>query len=428
MARSIAALLGMLPLFARTVSAQTVLAHFMAQESYSYSQDDWAKDISSAQSIGIDGFVLNVALSDYEVDRIVDAFAAAEAAGFKLVYSFDFAGGHWSQDEVVSLIAAHKDSDANYKWQDKILVSTYSGSEQGNDFYQGVKDSLSGQGVEVTWAPAFVDYRETGKAQEVFSTFPAIDGFVNWWSWPADVNEELTTETDLAYQSAVKDAGRGGPFIMSVSPWQFKSLGGDGWVEQSDTLWNYRWKQAVDEVHPDIVEIVTWNDYGEAHYISDINYNVDMGDALNYVNGIEHGAWRTVAQYYISWYKSGSAPAIEEDTLVYWYRVHPKGVKCDAGTEPRMADFPEDAVFALAMLADSTGEATISLDVGSSHSEFTANGGNLTIGKVPFPTEDGQTPYFTILKDGQKSKEGSGNHNITTACPYYNYNPTVGQL
>ena len=47
---------------------------------------------------------------------------------------------------------------------------------------------------------------------------------------------------------------------------------------------------------------------------------------------------------------------------------------------------------------------------------------------MPFPTEDGQTPYFTILKDGQKSKEGSGNHNITTACPYYNYNPTVGQL
>ena len=55
---------------------------------------------------------------------------------------------------------------------------------------------------------------------------------------------------------------------IAVSPWQFKSLGGDGWVEQSDTLWNYRWKQAVDEVHPDIVEIVTWNDYGEAHYIS----------------------------------------------------------------------------------------------------------------------------------------------------------------
>ena len=153
-----------------------------------------------------------------------------------------------------------------------------------------------------------------------------------------------------------------------------------------------------------------------------------MGDALNYVNGIEHGAWRTIAQYYISWYKSGSAPAIEEDTLVYWYRVHPKGVECDAGTEPRMADFPEDAVFALAMLADSTSEATISLDVGSSHSEFTANGGNLTIGKVPFPKEDGQTPWFKLVKNGATVKESSGNYDITNNCAYYNFNPTVGQL
>ncbi|TRM60416.1 glycosyl hydrolase family 71-domain-containing protein [Schizophyllum amplum] len=150
MALSLAYLLGMLPLITRSVSAQTVVAHFMAQESYSYAQEDWAKDISSAQSIGIDGFVLKVALSDYEVHRSVDAYAAAEAAGFKLMYSFDFAGGSWSQDEVVSLISAHADSDASMKWQEKILVSTYSGENNGNDFFAGVKDTLPGQGIEIT--------------------------------------------------------------------------------------------------------------------------------------------------------------------------------------------------------------------------------------------------------------------------------------
>lgn len=30
------------------------------------------------------------------------------------------------------------------------------------------------------------------------------------------------------------------------------------WVELSDTLWYYRWLQAIQDVNPDIVEIVTY--------------------------------------------------------------------------------------------------------------------------------------------------------------------------
>ncbi|KAI5888703.1 glycoside hydrolase family 71 protein [Schizophyllum commune H4-8] len=434
MARLLGLALGLLPFAARFVSAATVIAHFMAQQSYSYSQNDWANDIASAQSIGIEGFALNVAFADYEVDRIVQAYAAAEAANFKLMYSFDFAGGSWSQDQVVSLIAAHANSPATLRWNNKVLVSTYSGEGNGDGFFAGVKNTLAGQGIEITWAPAFVGYRSTSAAGSVMGNFPSIDGFFNWWSWPNDVNEPLTTEIDLAFQSAVKSANRGGPYIMShnghpaVSPWQFKDLNGDGWVQQSDTLWNYRWKQAIDEVRPDIVEIVTWNDFGESHYICDINYNVDMGDAINYVRGINHSAWRTVAKYYIAWYKTGSKPTLTEDTVVYWYRTHPKGVSCSGGAPVRMSSYPEDAIFALAMLADSTPSATVTLDVGSNHAEFTANGGNLTIGKVPFPKEDGQTPWFKLVKNGATVKEGSGNYDITTNCAYYNFNPTVGQF
>ena len=59
---------------------------------------------------------------------------------------------------------------------------------------------------------------------------------------------------------------------MGVSPAQFKELGGtNDWVELADTLWKYRWEQAIEDVKPDIVEIITWNDYGESHYIGDIN-------------------------------------------------------------------------------------------------------------------------------------------------------------
>lgn len=90
-----------------------------------------------------------------------------------------------------------------------------------------------------------------------------------------------------------------------MSPWQFKNLNttDNDWVEYSDTLWHYRWLQAIQDVQPDIVEIVTWvilillslkeimittgswNDYAESHYIGDINSKVNLGTyAPNYVS------------------------------------------------------------------------------------------------------------------------------------------------
>ncbi|KAK4999477.1 hypothetical protein LTR66_001497 [Elasticomyces elasticus] len=60
---------------------------------------------------------------------------------------------------------------------------------------------------------------------------------------------------------------------MGVSPWQFKDFN-DGyynsWVEYSDILFPSRWDQAIKTVQPDIVEIITWNDFGESHYIRDL--------------------------------------------------------------------------------------------------------------------------------------------------------------
>jgi hypothetical protein len=44
----------------------------------------------------------------------------------------------------------------------------------------------------------------------------------------------------------------------AVSPWQFKDIdSNNAWVELGDTLWNYRWLQAIQDVKPDIIEIGT---------------------------------------------------------------------------------------------------------------------------------------------------------------------------
>ena len=247
---------------------------------------------------------LNIAGNDYEVAKIDLAYAAAEAAGFKLFYSFDM-GYSWDAATIATIVAKHASSASTYRWNNQVLVSTFAGESYGNAFWASVKTNLAAKGITISLAPAFTSYRDPAQANTLLSNFPSIDGFFNWWSWyvyfcvylrlpcahaalsrPADTNTLLTTDTDLAYQKAVKT--RTGPYIMcaffsvaflchspclprcyslieiAVSPWQFKELGGgNNWVEQSDTLWKYRWEQAINTVKPDIVEIVTWNDYGE---------------------------------------------------------------------------------------------------------------------------------------------------------------------
>ncbi|KAF9258841.1 glycoside hydrolase family 71 protein [Marasmius fiardii PR-910] len=408
---------------AAVVNAQTVVAHYMAQNAFSYVQSDWAADIKAAQAIGIDGFALNVAVDDYEVGKMPDAFRAAEAANFKLFFSFDMSYD-WNKDNMVSLVKTYSGSSAMFKWKGKVLVSTFNGGNKGNDWWLSFKSDLNNQGVPVSFAPAFIDYRDPGKASQLTSVFTSVDGFFNWWSWPEDVPEDLTTATDLAYKQVV--SSRGGPYIMSVSPWQFKELGGtQNWVEQSDQLWKYRWEQAINDVKPDIVEIITWNDYGESHYIADINPKVNLGDlAPKYVLGFEHGAWRTVAQYYISWFKSGHQPTITEDKVVFWYRAYPKNTQCAEGDRPRNADYPADAVMAFSML---TSPATIQITIGGSLTQFNASAG-VAIGTAPFPSQVNVTPSFKIVRNGITVKSGSGAKAITDNCPYYNFNPTVGSI
>ncbi|KAJ7890998.1 glycoside hydrolase family 71 protein [Mycena olivaceomarginata] len=404
-----------------SANAQIVVAHFMAQNAFSYSQQDWTNDINTAKATGLDGFALNIALPDYEVDRVATAFVAAENANFKLFFSVDMSRS-WQQSDIVSLVATHASSPAMLTYNGGVLVSTFEGEGNGNDFWAAIKTSLANEGIKITFAPAFISFRDPSQTGTLLSSFPSIDGFFNWWSWPNDVDTTLTTDTDIAYRDAAHS--RGGPYIMSVSPWQFKDIDqNNAWVELGDTLWKYRWEQAIQDVKPDIIEIVTWNDYAESHYIGDINPNVDLGTAApNYVNGFPHAAWRIIAQYYISWYKTGKAPTVTNDVVVFWYRAHPKSVTCSGGWAPRMASFPADAVFAMSLLSS---PATISLDIGSTHAQFDAGVG-AAIGSVNFPVEDSQIPFIQIIRNGQTVKSMHGSVFVTNSCSWYNFNPFVG--
>ena len=108
-------------------------------------------------------------------------------------------------------------------------------------------------------------------------------------------------------------------YMMPVSPWFFTNLVGykKNWLWRGDSLWHDRWNQVL-SIRPEWVEIITWNDWGESHYIGPLHDNEyaalgdDRGKApFNYVENMPHDGWRQFLPYIIDTYKNNISTVTE---------------------------------------------------------------------------------------------------------------------
>jgi glucan endo-1,3-alpha-glucosidase len=167
-----------------------------------------------------------------------------------------------------------------------------------------------------------------------------------------------------------------------------------------------------------MVQIVTWNDYGESHYIGPI---VDSGvpqdpsagaDARPYVDGMPHDHWLDLLPYYIERFKSnGDEPAIGTEKLQYWYRLSPadagnaQGVTGGNGPTYDPSAVVQDHVFFTALL---NATATVSVQIGdNAPTTFQADTTGVNHFSQPFNGQTGDVT-FSIVRDGQAVLTGTG--------------------
>ena len=373
-----------------------------------YDVGQWQTEMSVAQEAAIDGFVLNIGtpLAGTTATQIQNAFnaAAAQAGDFKLFFSFDYLGGAegaWAASDVETILSDYAGKDQHYKVNGQPLVSTFEGTSNTGD-WPGIKASVPGG---IYFMPDWTSLGPSGITQ--YSDI--IDGAFSWNIWPDGPNN-ITDDTDKAWQAALP----GKSYMMGVSPWFYTDLPGynKAWVWRGDDMWHTRWMQTLD-VKPQFVEIVTWNDYGESHYINDIYEagiptDSDGNSAATYVDGFPHAGWRSLLPYYISMYKNNALPAIDEEIVQYWYRLAPAsagstngvtGNDCPSATNTggyqtcyTVDQILEDAVFFTALvktlpatitlqIGDATPESFQASQVGLNHfsSSFTGMTGNVTV-------------------------------------------------
>lgn len=256
--------------------------------------------------------------------------------------------------------------------------------------------------------------------------------------WP-DGPVDKTTDNDLAWQNFANSGGKS--YMMGISPWFYTDLPqfNKAWVWRGDSMWADRWQQAL-EVKPRFIEVVTWNDFGESHYIGPIDESSIVSGANRYVDNMPHEAWLQTLPYQTAAYKNAyntanAAPGVAsgQEKIVYWYRKSPAaagstdatGNNCPSAinnggyqTCYSPSEILEDEVFAIVM-ASQAGTATIS--IGGASSMYNVNAGINSISK-PF---NGATGPVSVTLDNVVNGSGVD----ITASPadgVANYNAWVG--
>ncbi|KAF5355467.1 hypothetical protein D9758_006316 [Tetrapyrgos nigripes] len=331
-----------------------VFAHFMVGNTYPYSIKDWAEDIDLALKSNLDGFVLNVGKERWQLDRVSDCFEAASRAGcnIKFFLSFDMSSIPAKTESDIQLLAGYLEKFANsdkmLHISDKVVVSTFAG--ENSLFGQSSLDSAwlwvkrvlrDTVGIEIHYLPSlFID-------PEQYTQLSCLDGVFHWnGAWPVHLGSGSSPgekvfpklDSDLKHISHLN--GRPYTYMASVSPWFFTHYGADSWNKNwiyrgDDWLLVKRWEFLIENRHKiDIVQVISWNDYGESHYIGPVKGAQPNSEA--WVNGFPHEAWLHLNSHYIRAFKEGTRhPIIEKDMIFMWARPHPRDAQALEDPLPR---------------------------------------------------------------------------------------------
>ncbi|EJD45966.1 hypothetical protein AURDEDRAFT_144787 [Auricularia subglabra TFB-10046 SS5] len=305
---------GMKQIKSRASPTDRLFAHFMIGiESDRTSSSEYDYDMQRAKEYGIDAFALNIGVGF--------AYESAARNGMKVFISYDF--NWWNTGQAVQIgqhLSGYAARPAQLFIGDKAFVSSFAGD--GLDV-NALKNAAN---VPVMFVPNF----HPGQGN-----FNIIDGALNW-SWPNDGNNKapkpnsnVTVEAgDQAYLNAL--AGK--PYLAPASPYYGPEVSySKNWVFPGDLLWFDRWNQLL-RLNAQWIELVTWNDYGESHYIGPLNSKHMDDGGSKWVNDMPHNAWLDMAKPYIKAFKARATSVnsyIEQDQIIYWYRPNMRGLNCD---------------------------------------------------------------------------------------------------
>ena len=410
-----------------------VFAHYMVCfATYGESLEGYKHDIQDAQAAGIDGFALNEGAWDNEpryVSRTKLLFqAAAELnTGFKFIFSLDLAT--LQPKYIPEILRAYLNDPCYYRYQGRPVVSTFSG-QTGVD-WNAIIYPLRAEGFNICFIPFFypnpvTELPSLTAVRTHFSMWNNIaDGYFLFGA--AGTDRDLT-DCNASYITAAREDKK--LVMASFTPFYWgEAQPGRRFYETHGGFGVERQWMSIIANQPDLVEIVTWNDFNES-YITPVDNPAQYESFIKYPARHPHIGYLELSKYFISWYKTGKQPKIEHDTLVYIYRVHqknavasttlPTDAPADFNSKPvtdQRGDVQDD-IYVTTLLKQ---PAQLRIFTGGVEASFQAPAGYHTF-STPFQVG---LQHFSLYRKNKLIAEVEGEQ-ITAVPTEYNFFPTTG--
>ena len=377
---------------------------------------DYDDDMKRAKAAGIDAFALNIAKDDYTDAQLNYAYESAANNDMKVFISFDYNYFETGENELVGAkLKEYCGKPGQLQVDGKCFVSSFNGDNDPNKLFNA-KTIRAAAGTELYLVP---NLSPTGIRD--LTSVDDIDGSFNWIGWDSNgANRAPTAESNVTtsdFDAKYTQWLGGKTYMAPVSPWFFTNFPSKAWNFPGDLLWFRRWNEIL-ALAPQMIEIITWNDYGESHYVgpdADTSKHSDDGSSA-WANGMPHGGWLEMAEPYIAAFKAGAKEiSVQEDKLVYWYRGSPKAA---CGSFDGI-DTLQDAVFVVALLKSA---GTVTVSSGANTQSFEAPAGASAF-QVAMGTGK---QVFGLQRDGAEVLGATGAKDIGDSCSPVNLNAFVG--
>lgn len=324
---------------ADTAGLRRVFAHYMVCfATYGEGVENYKREIREAQAAGIDGFALNCGSWHNEPHyprRVAQLYQAAKEldSGFRLFFSVDLD----NVDFILDMVRTYARHPAQFRHGGRVVVSTFGAS--GVPWKQKVFAPLKKAGIRVFFVPFFFPDPVT----ELPSYDVAVKHHAKWagvvdgmFYFGASGLPAQLAASNAASTKALHKAGKLSMASYTPSYWGHKQSGRRYYESAGGEGTELQWKSII-ETQPEWVEIVTWNDFGEASYVCPI---ADFTKTLSFLEPPPrpcHAGYLELSRYFIEWYKTGQQPAVRQEGLFFFYRTHPKDsvVGGDAPVEVR---------------------------------------------------------------------------------------------
>lgn len=371
------ATLGLALLLADTVRTKAVFAHYMVNF---IDEDHAQQDIDDAIAMGLDGFALNIGDSTQSFVNTTLGYLFNFAAGksFKLFISMDLSAA------TAACTSLKTSCNGPYDYYDIFsyylgntayyvgpngdpVISTYSAGGLNNINWTDWKNTLDSV---MYFIPDFDDTDGYYQAASGWWSYwgDVVDGLFSWeaaWppsgslsgTYPGDVSPDLP----VIKGTVAHDKG----YMIALSSLQYKDSYGGNYYRAGDLNLPTRMQNILTmSPQPDFVEIITWNDGPESHYIGTIwpeqNTNPAAGIYANQ-SSWPHNAWEPlIAPFINTWKAGGTASSMAPpsgDTAVglMWYKTISQNETCP-GTQPTGWDEGTDSLnWAIVLAAGSSG-------------------------------------------------------------------------